>query len=62
MYFVERNGKHAHMLPLDVDNFGRVQNWPKMFFGDTLGETREQTALAIKRAKELRARDGNVPD
>ena len=61
MYFVERDGKNARLLPLEIDDFGRVKNWPKEFFGDTLGETREQTALAIKRAKELRAQDGNVP-
>lgn len=61
MYFVEREGKNAHLLPLEVDDFGRVKNWPKEFFGDSLGETREQTTLAIKRAKELRAKDGNVP-
>jgi hypothetical protein len=62
MYFVERDGKSANLLPLEVDDLGRVKNWPKYFFGDTLGETREQTALAIKRAKERRAADGNVPN
>ncbi|WP_414040457.1 DUF3696 domain-containing protein [Acidithiobacillus sp. M4-SHS-6] len=61
MYFVEREGKAARMRPLELDDFGRVKNWPEGFFGDALGETREQTALAIQRAKELRARDGNVP-
>ena len=60
MYFVEREGKVAHMRPLELDDFGRVKNWPEGFFGDALGETREQTALAIQRAKELRARDSNV--
>lgn len=61
MYFVVRDGKNARLLPLEVDDLGRVKNWPNGFFGDTLGETREQTALAIKRAKELRAKNGNVP-
>ncbi|HDS9400775.1 TPA: DUF3696 domain-containing protein [Klebsiella quasipneumoniae subsp. quasipneumoniae] len=61
MYFVEREGKAAQLRSLVLDDFGRVKNWPEGFFGDALGETREQTALAIKRAKELRARDGNVP-
>lgn len=62
MYFVERDSKAkaARMRPLELDDFGRVKNWPEGFFGDVLGETREQTALAIQRAKELRARDGNV--
>ncbi|WP_421298895.1 DUF3696 domain-containing protein [Aeromonas veronii] len=61
MFFVERDGKAARMRPLELDDFGRVKNWPEGFFGDALGETREQTALAIQRAKALRARDGNVP-
>ena len=61
MYFVERDGKAARMRPLELDDFGRVKNWPEGFFGDALGETREQTALVIQRAKELRAKDGNVP-
>lgn len=59
MYFVERDGKDARMRPLELDDLGRVKNWPPGFFGDALGETREQTALAIQRAKELRAKDGN---
>ncbi|GHU08889.1 hypothetical protein FACS1894158_18350 [Betaproteobacteria bacterium] len=62
LYFVEREGKTACLRTLELDNFGRVKNWPERFFGDTLSETREQTALAIRRAKELRARDDNVPD
>lgn len=60
MYFVEREGSAAQLRPLDLDDLGRVKNWPDGFFGDALGETREQTALAIQRAKELRAGDGNV--
>ena len=62
MYFVERDGKAARLRTLELDDFGRVKNWPEGFFGDALGETREQTALAIRRAKELRARNDNVPD
>lgn len=60
MYFVEKKGRSARMHPLELDDFGRVKNWPQDFFGDALGETREQAALAIRRAKELRAKDGNV--
>jgi predicted ATPase len=60
MYFVEREGKVARLRPLELDDLGRVRNWPPGFFGDALGETREQTALAIQRAKELRTKDGNL--
>lgn len=56
MYFVEREGQAAKLRELKLDDLGRVANWPDKFFGDSLGETREQTALAIQRAKELRAK------
>ena len=62
MYFVERDGHQAALKTLEVDDLGRIRNWPKRFFGDAMGETREQTALAIQRAKEERARDSDVPD
>jgi ABC-type branched-subunit amino acid transport system ATPase component len=56
MYFVEREGQTAKLRELELDDLGRVANWPDKFFGDSLGETREQTALAIQRAKHLRAK------
>lgn len=51
MYFVERDGKNANLLPLKVDDLGRVKNWPEGFFGDALGETREQARLMFERQK-----------
>lgn len=62
MYFVQREGAAAELRPLNIDDYGRVTNWPAHFFGDALGETREQTALAIQRAKELREKASNVSD
>lgn len=62
LYFVERDGKAAKLRPLEVDVVGRIKNWPQNFFGDSLGETRTQTDLAIQHAKELRAKEANVPD
>ncbi len=52
MYFVEREGKVACLRPLDLDDFGRVKNWPEGFFGDALGETREQARLMFTRQQE----------
>ncbi|MEQ3702102.1 DUF3696 domain-containing protein [Thalassolituus sp.] len=49
MYFVERDGKTAQMRPLALDEFGRVKNWPEDFFGDALGETREQARLVFEK-------------
>lgn len=55
MYFVERDGKAARMRPLELDDFGRVKNWPEGFFGDALGETREQARLMFTRQQESKA-------
>lgn len=51
MYFVERNGKKTDLRALDLDEFGRVRNWPVGFFGDAIGETREQARLVFERQK-----------
>lgn len=55
MYFVERKGTVARLLPLDLDDFGRVLNWPPGFFGDAMGETREQARLMFTRHQETKA-------
>lgn len=49
LYFVERDGKTAKMRPLELDEFGRVKNWPDKFFGDAMGETREQARLVFEK-------------
>ena len=55
MYFVERDGKAACMRPLELDDYGRVKKWPEGFFGDALGETREQARLMFTRQQEKKA-------
>lgn len=62
LYFVERDGQAAKLRELKLNDLGRVANWPDKFFGDSLGETREQTALAIQRAKALRAKGTHASD
>ena len=52
MYFVENDGKGAALRALDLDEYGRVRNWPAGFFGDALGETREQARLMFERQQE----------
>ncbi|MCB1657376.1 MAG: DUF3696 domain-containing protein [Pseudomonadales bacterium] len=54
MYFVEREGADAKLCKLDVDGYGRVKNWPHKFFGDALGETKEQARLMFERQKQER--------
>lgn len=60
MYFVEREENLAKLRELEIDPSGRIRNWPPLFFGDVLGETRLQSELAIRRAKALRAQGGHV--
>lgn len=52
LYFVDRNEDGATQLTtLDVDEYGRVGNWPRDFFGDVMGETERQTRKMIERIK-----------
>ncbi len=52
MYFVER-GEHGNQISaLDMDAYGRVKNWPPGFFGDAVGETREQARLMFERQQQ----------
>lgn len=52
MYFVERKGRSAHLRRLILDEYGRVTEWPKDFFGNALGETREQARLMFERQQK----------
>ena len=58
MLFVERQGANAVLVPLEVDEFGAVRNWPPRFFGDAMGEAREQARARAQRMRE--AADGGV--
>ncbi|SDY93231.1 AAA family ATPase [Nitrosomonas halophila] len=49
LFFAEREADGAMLRKLTVDEYGRVSNWPKYFFGDALGETREQARLMFTR-------------
>ncbi len=55
MYFVERDGKAAKLRVLELDEYGRVKNWPDGFFGDALGETREQARLMFERQQAAKS-------
>ena len=56
MFFVESVANNSILRKLEVDDFGRVNNWPKYFFGDALGETREQARLMFAR-QQRQAKD-----
>ena len=53
LFFVEREETKASLRVLDIDEYGRLSNWPENFFGDALGETREQARLVFSRRQEI---------
>ena len=46
LYFV---GEGAGLQRLEVDEYGRIKNWPDKFFGDAIGEVERQTRRMIER-------------
>jgi hypothetical protein len=62
LYFLDRKGQDATLSKLHADEFGRIDNWPPNFFGDTLGETRRQAELAIRKMKERKTKNDSVSD
>jgi predicted ATPase len=57
MYFVEKDNANkksgnAKIRELKLDDYGRLTNWPDKFFGDALGETRDQARLMFERQKK----------
>ena len=49
LYFVERGEDSAALQQLEVDEYGRIKNWPERFFGDAIGEVERQTRRMIER-------------
>ncbi|UIP27677.1 DUF3696 domain-containing protein [Photobacterium sp. TLY01] len=56
MYFVEREASDAVLKTLKMDKFGRIDEWPKNFFGDATGEVKKQAQETMQRMKAERAR------
>jgi len=52
-FFSENSGKESKLIPLDVDLFGNIRNWPSGFFGDEMGEI----AAMTKAIRERKTRD-----
>lgn len=49
LYFVEATKRGSSIRRLELDEFGKVSEWPRHFFGDAIGETERQTRLMIER-------------
>jgi predicted ATPase len=52
MYFCEPGQTGSTIRRLEIDQFGRIANWPKDFFGDLIGDTAAQVRSAIGRMKQ----------
>jgi len=53
LYFCEAESDGSKLVPLNVDIFGNIMNWPKSFFGDEFGEMAAITKAAMERKKDL---------
>lgn len=49
LYFCEPGGMGSQLVPLDIDLFGLVRNWPKDFFGDEFSEIAKMSQAIAKR-------------
>jgi predicted ATPase len=56
MYFCEAGEAYSTIRRLEIDQVGRISNWPNHFFGDMVGDMAAQVRGAIKRMKQ--ASDG----
>lgn len=54
LYFCEVVRGDSKILPLELDMFGTIKNWPKAFFGDEFGEiaATQEAILRRKRATQ----------
>ena len=48
-YFANITRTPATLDPLQIDDYGSVQNWPENFFGDEMGDIIEQAKSAMKK-------------
>jgi len=49
LYFCEAEKEGSSLIPLDVNLFGDITNWPKDFFGDEIGEMAAITRAVMER-------------
>lgn len=54
LYYVERDQPESKLTRLVMDEYGRLKNWPKHFFGDSLGETERQIEVMFNRMEAER--------
>jgi predicted ATPase len=52
LYFCFTQAGESRLMPLDLDPFGTIKNWPKDFFGDDFGEIAATSQAALARKKK----------
>ena len=53
LYFCQLNEQgNSELIPLELDVYGNINNWPVGFFGDEMGELLAMTEAAIKRQEK----------
>ncbi|KAA8981903.1 DUF3696 domain-containing protein [Halospina sp. K52047b] len=52
IYFVENKNGRATLQPLELNDFGDIENWPDDFFGDEMEDINQRALAAARRRKE----------
>lgn len=52
IYFCEATPTGSMLKPLEIDEYGNINNWPAHFFGDETGDLVAMTEAAMKRQTE----------
>lgn len=55
LYFCEFREGESHLIPLEVNTYGSIANWPEHFFGDEFGEMAAMTRATMQRMQEAGA-------
>lgn len=54
LYFAHTTGNQSRLIPLEVDAFGEISNWPENFFGDSMSDVFEKAKAASVRRQQLK--------
>ena len=52
LYFCAMDNSHSELTPLQLDQLGNINNWPKDFFADQFGELAATQESRINRMKK----------
>jgi predicted ATPase len=61
-YFANITKTPATLEPLQIDIFGNIQNWPKNFFGDEMGDITAQAKAAMRKQIRQNTSREDSPD